>query len=66
METNSCIPVPSSALEHLLEGCVGIGLPQDPRDPTQISRERAVSPLPRAGVGGSGRSAGPGGIWRVA
>ncbi len=34
-----------------LEGCIGFGLPWDPRDPTQISRERAVLPLLWAGVG---------------
>ncbi len=32
-----------------LEGCIGFGLP---RDPTQISQERAVLPLLRAGLGG--------------
>ncbi len=36
-----------------VEGCIGFGLPRVPRDPKQISRERAVLPFT---AGGSGRS----------
>ncbi len=49
----------------VVEGCIGFGLP---RDPTQISRERAVLPLLRAGLGEwavskfRGRPAGNGGF----
>ena len=35
-----------------VEGCIGIGFRRVPRDPTQISRERAVLTLLQAGAGG--------------
>ncbi len=38
----------NSGRRYRVEGCIGFGLP---RDPTEISRERAVLPLLQAGVG---------------
>ena len=42
-----------------LEQCNGTGLPRVPRDPTQISRWRAVFMLAREGAGGQNESEGP-------